>query len=167
AIKESGIEAMKAATRRYARKQIRWIRNKLLLKCQESSLNEADISCADSLTYNSFVKRKALEKWNQNVRDVAITIVKEFLNSGTGPDPKSLSVEAEELLNPAKEMNAFDNLKTWVKYECDICKIFNDNLPVVINGLVNWNQHLKSKWHKSNIKLKKEMDMNWGGQFPP
>ncbi|CAG8788359.1 285_t:CDS:2, partial [Racocetra fulgida] len=46
AIKESSIEAMKAATRRYSRKQIRWIRNKLLLKCQESNLNDTDVNCA-------------------------------------------------------------------------------------------------------------------------
>ncbi|CAG8799030.1 18212_t:CDS:2, partial [Racocetra fulgida] len=102
-----------------------------------------------------------LEKWNQDVRDVAIKITKEFLNNGTGPDPESLSSEAKELLNPVTDMNTFNNLKTWTKYECDICKIFNDNSPVVINGLANWNQHLQSKWHRSNIKFKKEMDMNW------
>ncbi|CAG8673699.1 21506_t:CDS:10 [Cetraspora pellucida] len=154
-IKESSIEAMKAATRRYSRKQIRWIRNKLLLKCQESNLDGADANCV------------TLEKWNQDVRDVAIRITKEFLDNGTGPDPKSLSSEANELLNPGTDMNTFDNLKTWTKYECDICRIFNDNSPVVINGLANWNQHLQSKWHRSNVKFKKEMDMNWDGQFPP
>ncbi|RIB20509.1 IPP transferase-domain-containing protein [Gigaspora rosea] len=39
---ETNIEAMKSAKRRYSRKQIRWIRNKLLLKCQENNLNDAD-----------------------------------------------------------------------------------------------------------------------------
>ncbi|KAF0477809.1 tRNA isopentenyltransferase [Gigaspora margarita] len=153
AIKETSIEAMKSATRRYSRKQIRWIRNKLLLKCQESNLNDADTN--------------SLEKWNQDVRDVATTIAKEFLDKGTGPDPKSLSSEANELLDPVIDTDTFDNLKTWTKYQCDLCKIFNDNSPVVINGLANWNQHLQSKWHRSNVKLKKDMDINWGGQFPP
>lgn len=38
-LKQHGLESMKAATHRYARTQVRWIRNKLLYKCQQGSLN--------------------------------------------------------------------------------------------------------------------------------
>jgi tRNA A37 N6-isopentenylltransferase MiaA len=38
-LKQHGLESMKAATHRYARTQVRWIRNKLLYKCQQDSLN--------------------------------------------------------------------------------------------------------------------------------
>jgi len=61
----------------------------------------------------------------------------------------------------------FEILDSWTKYHCDICTIFNDNISVIINGNSEWNQHLKSKRHKSNLKLKKKFDEDYNGQFPP
>lgn len=60
----------------------------------------------------------------------------------------------------------FEILDKWTKYQCDICTIFNDNIPVIVNGDSERNQHLISKKHKSNLKLKKQFDENYDGQFP-
>ncbi|CAB4443671.1 unnamed protein product [Rhizophagus irregularis] len=164
-LKQHGLESMKAATHRYARTQVRWIRNKLLYKCQQDSLNnKCDGHSGDIIIY--LLDATSLETWNQEVRDKAIAIAKEFLANGTGPDPSSVNSRAKELLKSKKDKDDFEILDKWTKYQCDICTIFNDNIPVIVNGDSERNQHLKSKKHKSNLKLKKQFDENCDGQFP-
>ncbi|CAG8461452.1 4300_t:CDS:10 [Diversispora eburnea] len=148
-LKKQCTENMKIATRRYSRYQIKWIRNRFLLKCyQSNNMNNGDIRIY-------LLNATSLENWKQEVCDKAISIAKEYLETGNGPDPISINPEYSELLI------------TWTKYQCDVCTFFNENLPVIINGPYNWDQHLKSKWHKSNVKWKKEIDEKWNGDFPP
>ncbi|GBB86451.1 hypothetical protein RclHR1_12890006 [Rhizophagus clarus] len=94
-LKQHGLESMKAATHRYARTQVRWIKNKLLYRCQQ------DEHSGDIRIY--LLDATSLEAWNQEVRDKAIEIAKEFLANGTGPDPSSVNSRAKELLRPKKD----------------------------------------------------------------
>ncbi|RHZ59941.1 hypothetical protein Glove_360g33 [Diversispora epigaea] len=157
-LKKQCTENMKIATRRYARYQIKWIRNRFLLKCHQS--NNGDIKIY-------VLNATSLENWKQEVCDKAISIAKEYLETGNGPDPILINPEYSELLSPTKDTDTFTTLATWTKFQCDVCTFFNENLPVIINGPYNWDQHLKSKWHKSNVKWKKEIDEKWNGNFPP
>ncbi|CAG8499643.1 13202_t:CDS:2 [Acaulospora colombiana] len=45
----------------------------------------------------------ALETWNRDVRDKAISIAEEYIRTGNGPDPSSINPELAELLKPAKD----------------------------------------------------------------
>ncbi|CAG8666561.1 1087_t:CDS:10 [Acaulospora morrowiae] len=165
-LRASGIERMKIVTRRYARHQIRWIRNRLLLKYQQTIQENANGTDADCIKVY-LLNATSLETWGHDVRDKAISIVEEYMKTGNGPDPSSINPEFAELLKPTRDTDTFGSLTTWTKYQCDLCSLFNDNSPVIINGLYSWNQHLKSKWHKSNAKWKKEIDEKWDGKFPP
>eukprot|EP01137_Pigoraptor_chileana_P027858 Opistho-2@10987 len=101
AAREAGVEATKAATRRYARKQIAWIRKKLCARIarehqrthgEEGSTREEpgelDASCvlAGNLRHVAcpiFRRLNAsdLSLWNANVRDIAVQTVRAFLSS--------------------------------------------------------------------------------------
>jgi tRNA dimethylallyltransferase len=58
------LNAMKSATRKYARKQIKWIRNKLLLQCKSGGENI--MVCMLDATN--------LQTWKTNVRDLGVQI---------------------------------------------------------------------------------------------
>ncbi|CAG8495141.1 8288_t:CDS:10, partial [Funneliformis caledonium] len=103
ALKTQGIESMKAATHRYARTQIRWIRNKLLYKCQQESLNNRNEEHSGNIRIY-LLDATSLETWNQEVRDKSIAIAKEFLENGIGPNPTSVNLRAKELLKSKKDM---------------------------------------------------------------
>ncbi|CAJ0756903.1 9078_t:CDS:10, partial [Entrophospora sp. SA101] len=145
--KRSGTELMKIATRQYARRQVHWV----------SSSSICRLYLLD-----------ATKNWNQNVRDIAIKTTKEFLETGIGPDPTTINDFANKMLSSNyNQEDGFSRLNTWKKYQCDICKLFNtdeedeDRSSVAFNGKNEWEQHLNSKWHKSSIRLKKEIDEKW------
>ncbi|CAG8470751.1 4104_t:CDS:10 [Ambispora leptoticha] len=210
-LKQSCTNTMKAATRRYARRQVRWIRNKFLLKLQQQISSSSSQSEETHITKLYLLDATSLDTWTENVSNVAINITKEFMNSGTGPDPTQLnSIAAEILSQPIQKMGTSQSIHNWKKYQCEICtkfaKLFGYNKlnqddkidqedsdacdhqsktesesrrrspslsspnlsPIItLNGPTEWKQHLKSKWHLSNVKLLKEMNEKWGGELPP
>ncbi|CAG8434423.1 1983_t:CDS:10 [Ambispora gerdemannii] len=226
-LKQSCTNTMKAVTRRYARRQVRWIRNKFLLKLQQQQLPSPSPQSPSedaNIAKLYLLDATSLDTWIENVCNVAINITKEFMNSGTGPDPTQLNSMAAEILSqPIQKMDNSQSIHTWKKYQCEICTKFanisgpnkplqddktdqqqggnnnetlsfsgtsdscdnrlksqashsppplsSPNLPVTtlitLNGPTEWKQHLKSKWHKSNVRLLKEMNEKWGGELPP
>ncbi|KAI1298890.1 hypothetical protein EDD11_006599, partial [Mortierella claussenii] len=147
-LKKECTEIMKAKTRQYAKRQVLWIRNKLLPLCREKDVK---VFLLDA-TY--------------------------FFTGKTLPDPESLNSFAKEMLTVQRDLNVVAALESWEKKECDICtemqRIMHDkytrnssqDLPprVIIHGPTSWEQHLKSKQHRRMKSNKAEMERdgaNW------
>ncbi|CEG81006.1 Putative tRNA dimethylallyltransferase [Rhizopus microsporus] len=93
-IKDECTERMKAATRRYAKRQIQWIRNKLLPTVMRSKGDDVLVYLLDA---------NDLSNWNINVKDKAITVAKAFQEDLPLPSATSLSVTAEAMLTPSDD----------------------------------------------------------------
>ncbi|KAJ2079470.1 tRNA dimethylallyltransferase, mitochondrial [Coemansia sp. RSA 988] len=153
-LKAKGIDDMKASTRRYSKRQITWIRNKLLPECK-STLHK-------SIRAHPFVLDATdLDLWNTNVRDKAIDVAKKFNCGLPMPDPMSLSETARSLLADIKSTP--NSALAWVRHLCAVCSKSAeesfDGTPreVWLNGNVEYQQHLQSRQHKKNIKHRKRM----------
>lgn len=72
--RDKGTDAMKSATRQYARKQIKWIRNKLLLQCDQGG-RDLVVCMLDATDLHS---------WALNVRDLGLRLTQ----SGLRVSPK-------------------------------------------------------------------------------
>ncbi|KAJ8481422.1 hypothetical protein ONZ51_g5998 [Trametes cubensis] len=92
------VEQMKLGTRRYAKRQVTWIRNKLL-----PAVNAAN-AASQAETGSPVVPTYLLDAtelgdaWKNNVHGVAERITHEFLEGKALPDPKTLSPTAAEML---------------------------------------------------------------------
>jgi len=125
-----GIEKTKAATRQYAKRQVRWIRIKL----------SNAISIAGASDRFFLLDGSDLTSWKTNVSDPAKNLVDKFLQGEELPKPAELSSVAAELLQPQREDMSSD-LKGWKRQYCEVC----DMTAVTAS---DWTQHMKSKRHK-------------------
>ncbi|KAI8600085.1 IPP transferase-domain-containing protein [Dissophora ornata] len=164
-LKAECTETMKIRTRQYAKRQVLWIRNKLLPLCREK---EVKVFLLDATS---------LDTWKENVGNIAVQIAKDFFAGNALPDPEQLNPYAKEMLTAQRELNAVAALEAWEKKECEICtemqKVMHDKYakgsmdprpPVVIHGPTSWEQHLRSKYHRKMKTSKAEMERdgpNW------
>lgn len=145
----AGTEAMKGATRRYARRQIKWIRNKLLLQCREAG-EDVQIVLLDATD---------LFKWTENVREQGLRAVKDFLSTSSDC-PRTADVQfcaemyspstLRALLNPKVEKEFSANPEAWEKFVCEHCPGFSTN------SREGREQHLQSNGHRAKLKQDKK-----------
>lgn len=127
---EEGIELLKIATRRYARKQIRWINNRFLGRDDRAvppiyGLNATNVS-----------------EWEENVSKKALNIIDSYVRSI--PCNFTRLPKLETLSSP----NVDD--KTHI---CEICKR-------IFVGQLQWNLHLKSNKHKKMKEKQKKIEVD-------
>lgn len=142
---DSGLEHMKLATRQYAKRQTKWIRKKLLPmvgNIQSGQPKMIDIGILDATD---------LSIWKSSVSARGIALAHEFLEqkncSFTTPlVPATLQHLAET--RPAEQ--EFDKSR-WQHFVCNVCKNC-DGQPLISIGKDNWEVHVNSRKHKSNIK---------------
>jgi len=138
---KDAVERMKISTRQYAKRQISWIRNKLLPAVYAANQEETLVP------FYLLDATELGEGWRLRVQDPAIRITQDFLIEGTLPDPLSLSDIARKMLSinekpvdPTSVLNA-RRLKI-----CSVCTD-NDAQPVMIEeGL--WDLHRNSRVHR-------------------
>ncbi|AQZ14936.1 MOD5 (YOR274W) [Zygosaccharomyces parabailii] len=129
---KEGIERMKIRTRQYAKKQIKWIK-KMLVPDIGGKVYVLDAS--------------DLSKWDDNVLVRSSTITQQFIK-----DRPIQEVRAPErlisLLNYKKseDMNGRD----LQQYVCNVCYDQKGHALIAI-GENNWQVHLKSRRHRSNL----------------
>ncbi|KAJ2696442.1 tRNA dimethylallyltransferase, mitochondrial [Coemansia sp. IMI 203386] len=151
-LKKDGIEEMKTSTRRYARRQITWIRNKLLPECR---------STAEKTTKaHSFVLDATdLGTWDTEVQRRALGIAQRFVSGSELPDPKTTSDVANKLLSEIKEKP--NSILAWKRHRCSVCSMSAEYSPsgeateVWLNGDDEYRQHMQSKQHKNNARYRK------------
>ncbi|EME47504.1 hypothetical protein DOTSEDRAFT_125125 [Dothistroma septosporum NZE10] len=136
-MKAESIERMQVATRQYAKRQVRWIRIKLV-----NALADSAASGSLYLLDGSDVSR-----FNDNVIEPATNLAVRFLRGEQLPQPASFSSAAEELLQPTREYDFATKPEKWAKQHCSAC-----NVTCVTPE--QWQAHTRSKAHKKlNAKL--------------
>ncbi|KAI8880649.1 tRNA isopentenyltransferase [Backusella circina FSU 941] len=142
-IKLDCTERMKAATRRYAKRQIQWIRNKLLPTIAKTGSDDVVLYLLDA---------QDLDKWDVNVKDTAVEVAKAFCHNLPMPAPNSLSDIAATMLTPSDDaQDSQTKVLQWKKHTCDVCKTAKGDC-LVLNGDLEWEQHKKSRLHRKFLK---------------
>ncbi|KAK4872668.1 hypothetical protein RN001_014697 [Aquatica leii] len=125
---EMGTEDLKRATRRYAKKQRKWIVNRFLAK---------NIKRDVPLVYG--LDTTDVSKWDSLVRDPAIAIIESFINK----------VDCEHKPLPLQETKGLPNSMA-ERYFCEVCNR-------VFIGSHQWDCHIKSHKHKRVSSSKKKV----------
>ncbi|XP_071451157.1 tRNA dimethylallyltransferase [Hetaerina americana] len=124
-----GVEMLKLATRRYARKQVRWINNRFLRRPDRQVPPVYGLDATDP------------SRWDELVLTPASEIVRTLM---TGKMPEGIA--------PLPFVSREDLDVEWdgEPKECDVCnRIFVDP--------VQWKVHLKSKKHKKMVQKRKAL----------
>ncbi|SZF04237.1 unnamed protein product [Blumeria hordei] len=132
-ILELCIQQTQAATRRYAKRQVRWIQLKLrpaLTKCK---------SLRDRLY---LLDSSDTSRFQQNVSELSISITSKMLANEDLPSPLDSSAIARDVLGGVKEKP-----DVWFRGECEICQVKTMNE-------IEWQLHLKSRRHRTMNKRK-------------
>ncbi|QDS76130.1 hypothetical protein FKW77_006931 [Venturia effusa] len=140
-LKQAGIERTQAATRQYAKRQVRWIRIKLLNALQNAG--------ASSTTF--LLDGSDIEQWQKTVAEPGLEIVRQYLVGETLPNPMSLSEAAKEMLAPKSE-DLSQRPDLWEQKVCEACG------GVVCVTPATWESHVKSKRHKWNTTPRKKRE---------
>lgn len=131
-------EKTQIATRQYSKRQIRWIRIKLV-----NALAEARSSGSLYLLDGS-----NMAAFEQNVVQPALELTGQFLRSEQMPSPSSLSAVATEMLTPKRDYDLSANPEKWSKQYCSVC-------DVTCVTPEQWQQHTKSKAHRKLTSKKR------------
>ncbi|KAJ2916049.1 hypothetical protein MD484_g4398, partial [Candolleomyces efflorescens] len=139
---QESVERMKISTRQYAKKQISWIRNKLMPAVREANAQ------ADTVSLYLLDAAEVDKRWEDRVQKPAIDVTEKLLLGESLPDPRSLSEIANDLLNISdKSANPLDVLQARKKRQCEICTPQEDR-PFMVEEGAEWERHLHSRAHK-------------------
>lgn len=127
-------EQTKAATRQYAKRQIRWIRLKLFAGLEEKKL----------LDKFYLLDATNISRWPEAVLDPATDVTRDFLAGREPRSPKSLSDVASELLAPGRKAGSRER-DVLVRHECEICH-------TVCTTEEQWQSHIKGRTHRRGLK---------------
>ncbi|EXJ91348.1 hypothetical protein A1O1_04460 [Capronia coronata CBS 617.96] len=136
---QEAVEPVKAGTRRYAKRQNRYIRIRLA-----NALVKAGV--LDKLF---LLDCSALEQWKSAVQEPATRIVGSFLKGDMLPDPRSLSDLATRML-PAPDDP--DGRPDRVARRCEIC-------DKILMTEAEWAGHLASRGHKKTAAARRRQEV--------
>ncbi|OBZ75695.1 tRNA dimethylallyltransferase, mitochondrial [Grifola frondosa] len=150
----NAVEQMKFSTRRYAKRQVSWIRNKLLPAINASNAT-SQLKGEPSLTPTYLLDATELgDAWTINVYTVAEYIMRGFLDEEVLPDPLTLSQTAREMLTvPDKTTNPVAVLDAMRHVSCQICSAHKSQ-PFMVESS-QWEAHVKSRSHRRLTTKKK------------
>ncbi|KAF8078192.1 hypothetical protein FPV67DRAFT_39894 [Lyophyllum atratum] len=134
----AAVERMKVSTRQYAKRQVSWIRNKLL-----PAVNTANSEEIVTPTY--LLDATALgDHWNRSVRDVAVQITEDFLINRELPNPFSLSDNANKMMKiDERAIDPASVLDARKKRICQICTPHPER-PFMVEEGREWEAHCKT-----------------------
>ncbi|GAA5879550.1 hypothetical protein JCM16303_003248 [Sporobolomyces ruberrimus] len=138
---EQGVESMKVATRQYAKRQVKWIKSKLLPAVHKLE-NPEDVVVV-------LLDASDLSQWQENVRNPAFDMLDSFLERRMLPDPISLSQAAAQHLAPAQSEDA----QAKSKRACETCTR-DEARPFMVEER-QWAAHIKTKAHRVQAQKKK------------
>ncbi|KII88875.1 hypothetical protein PLICRDRAFT_588604 [Plicaturopsis crispa FD-325 SS-3] len=150
---QTAAHAMKNATRKYAKRQVSWIRNKLLPAAYAANA----LCIAEPLITPIYLldATELGEKWDSNVLGEAQRITRDFMDGRELPNPLSLSETARELLTIAdKPTDPSAVLVARRRMTCAVCTV-DEERPVMIEEGQEWEAHRKTRSHR-RMAAKKE-----------
>ncbi|AOA61495.1 Delta 2-isopentenyl pyrophosphate:tRNA isopentenyl transferase [Komagataella phaffii GS115] len=147
---QAAVEQMKARTRQYARRQVKWIKkvlaNELLKEKAHGYPNGGQIYILEATNLN---------QWKENVTSRALEITDAFLEFRHIEQPFA-SGHLIDLL-PQEASSSEKERKKWKHYECDTCKDADGNKAIFVGD--QYEIHLASRRHRSAMnKLKKRQE---------
>ncbi|KAF2718906.1 IPPT-domain-containing protein [Polychaeton citri CBS 116435] len=130
-IKQESVEKTKIATRQYAKRQIRWIRIKLLngLKAAKAMNRVFLLDSTNAIMFD------------RDVVEPALHLTGEWLGSKDLPDPATLCEAAAEMLTSPRDYDLSATPDKWLKRQCELCGV-----TTVTDE--QWQQHIKSRSHR-------------------
>jgi tRNA dimethylallyltransferase len=134
---ELSIDQTKAATRQYAKRQVRWIRLTLIPALSDE--NVLDKLC--------LLDGTDISQWTEAVSEPAINVTARFLEGSELPPPQEMSEAAQQILAPTDGLDKKPDV--WFRQECEVCHM------VAVND-VQWQTHLKSRRHRALVKKKQK-----------
>ncbi|KAI9569109.1 tRNA isopentenyltransferase [Boletus coccyginus] len=139
------VASMKQSTRKYAKRQVTWLRNKLLPAIHSANTPfENRVSMASMYLLDATVLG---DHWTSNVLSPAESITKSFLRQEDLPPPASLSSSARAMFaNQNKTVDPSDILRARRKVVCQVCTI-NPRRPVMIEAQ-DWDAHRGNRLHR-------------------
>ncbi|KAF8558421.1 tRNA isopentenyltransferase [Imleria badia] len=145
---DKAVENMKQSTRKYAKRQITWLRNRLL-----PAIHSANVQSENSIPMGSMYILDATvvgNQWTSNVLSPAESITKSFLREEELPPPASLSSMASGMFaNQNKSVDPSDILRARRKIVCQVCTT-NPRRPVMIEEQ-HWDTHRGNRLHRRLI----------------
>jgi tRNA dimethylallyltransferase len=129
----TGATRLKLHTKRYARKQIKWIKNRLVRRgVKVHMLDTSDVG-----------------QWDTNVLEPATVIVQGLFSEPSEEYASTVQGSYDAALracgNPG--VVSHDPSLRWKKYYCDVCER-------EVDGAHEWEVHLKTKAHRRNARRK-------------
>ncbi|KAG5645032.1 hypothetical protein DXG03_007211 [Asterophora parasitica] len=138
---DAAVEHMKVSTRQYAKRQVGWIRNKLL-----PAVNTANAEEAVTPTY--LLDATALDSWDKNVRGLGVQLTEDFLAKREMADPLSLSESARKMmLIDSKAVDPASVLNARQKRICHVCTLHIDR-PFMVEEGREWEAHRNTRVHR-------------------
>ena len=129
-----GIEKTIIATRQYAKRQVRWIRLKLMVSLKKAGV-ENKMFVLDSSQAND---------WSSEVEQKASKVIDNYVAGMTLPDPRTLSRIASSMLS--NELLAKPGFSLQRRL-CELCGVNTTTAK-------DWEQHLRSKKHRYMLRKK-------------
>ncbi|KAF9239613.1 tRNA isopentenyltransferase [Melanogaster broomeanus] len=152
----NAVEEMKHSTRRYAKRQIAWLRNKLLPAIHSANASvDREAPAASMYLLDATVLG---DHWTSNVLFPAQSIMNSFLQGEELPNPASLSPAAKVILtNANKPVNPSAVLQARRRIVCPVCTT-NPSQPVMIEGQ-EWDAHRGTRVHRRLVaRAKRESE---------
>ncbi|KAI0807077.1 tRNA isopentenyltransferase [Fomes fomentarius] len=138
---------MKLGTRRYAKRQVAWIRNKLLPVVNAANTSARNEYGAPIVPTYLLDATELGDAWKRNVHDVADRIREAFLDGRDLPDPATLSQIAAEMLTvPERPTDPLAVLSANQRVKCEICTL--DPCEPVMVDKARWDVHVRSRGHR-------------------
>lgn len=135
----AGAEDMKAATRRYANYQTKWIRLKQMRRLQDEGPDAIDsLYLVDSTDANKF---------DENVVQPATALTEKFLAGQSRPAPMEVSQKANSVLTSVHEPPPKE---TPMKRACELCQ-------TVLVTEQAWLRHVRSTGHRRAMKKRTKL----------
>ncbi|KAK5710399.1 tRNA dimethylallyltransferase, mitochondrial [Elasticomyces elasticus] len=134
-LKTQALGATKAATRQYAKRQLRWIQIKLF----DSLPSRGKLYLLDGSDVTAF---------DANVVEPAVSLTSAFLKAEPMPEPSSMSQIAADMLQLKRGMETSED---WTKQHCEACDV-----TCVIED--QWRKHVGSKAHKKAVSKRRQRE---------
>lgn len=145
ASKLEALERTKIATRQYAKRQLRWIRIKLVNALSQSAVDRD----GGSQGHLYLLDGSDASTFDENVVSPAIDLTSTFLSGGQMPGPNAISVLAAEMLTPKREHDYSARPDKWTKRYCEVC-------GVTCVTEEQWLAHERSKGHRKAMSYSKK-----------
>ena len=135
-LKAEAIEQVKVATRQYAKRQTRWIRQKLL----------PDVRTAKAESRLFLLDCTEGGHHFEDVENLACSITDIYLAAKPLPDPKALSLTAASILSPALEQDESEPFRATT---CQLCDL-------TVASRHDWGKHVIGRRHKATLRRERK-----------